>query len=66
MYSNGQEVATADAIIESWYSSTDGRIVIGRYFTNADEKYASIEVDELVFFNQALTSTEINQLNDWV
>ena len=42
----------------------DGRIVIGRRFSELDSNYASVQVDELLFFNQALTFTEINALSD--
>ena len=36
-----------------------GRIFVGRTFTNKDEFYASIEIDELVFFNMALNNGQI-------
>ena len=44
------------------YSAGDGRIVLGRYYTDSDEYYTSAMVDELVFFNQALSNDDINAL----
>ena len=43
-------------------SAGDGRIVVGRYFTDMDQWYSSVEVDELVFFNRALTVDDIETL----
>ena len=43
----------------------DGRVVIGRMFPNQDKNYATMQIDELIFFNQLLTPEEI-QLFDSV
>ena len=40
----------------------DGRIVVGRRFTGRNRAYASIEVDELIFFNKFLGTTDIAAL----
>ena len=37
----------------------DGRVVIGRYYTNRDDRYASVAVDELTLWNRTLTLQEI-------
>ena len=42
--------------------SGDGRIVIGREFTDRDDLYVSMHIDELIFFNQALTDDNVNKL----
>ena len=42
---------------------SDGRVVIGRYFTDEDDHYASVQVDELFFFNAALSDFEIMTLS---
>ena len=42
----------------------DGRVVIGRKFTNANGDYAHVEVDELIFFNKALSAEEVGHLYD--
>ena len=41
----------------------EGRIVIGRLATDEDADYASVEVDELMFFNMKLTEPEIVMLS---
>ena len=43
-------------------TSMDRKIVIGRWATDRNEFYSSIEMDELFFFNQVLTDTEITML----
>ena len=45
-------------------SSGDGRIVVGRTLTNSYERYTSIQIDELIYFNQGLTTEEIIQLHN--
>ena len=37
-------------------------MVIGRQFTNTDEHYVSMHLDELMMWNEALDSDEINTL----
>ena len=39
-----------------------GRIVVGRQYTNRDERYASVQVDELIYFNAALTSDDVQSI----
>ena len=40
-------------------SAGDGRIVVGRLSTNSNGNYASVQVDELIYFNRALTTAEV-------
>ena len=40
-------------------SPGNGRIVIGRTFTEIDDFYSSMEMDDLVMFNRFLTSEQI-------
>ena len=40
----------------------DGRVVVGRRYTNRNQDYAHVEVDELIFFNQALTEDDVSDL----
>ena len=47
----------------SRFSNLDRRILIGRLFYIRDDYYASVVVDELFFFNQALTEPEITRLS---
>ena len=39
-----------------------GQVVVGRRYINANGDYAHVEVDELIFFNQALSPQEVSQL----
>ena len=39
------------------------KIVIGRAFTGLNEYYASVYVDEMLFYNQSLTVDEIVKLS---
>ena len=43
-------------------SAGDGRIVVGRCYIDEDMRYASVEIDELIFFNKALSTTDIERL----
>ena len=49
-------------ILSSSYVRGDGRIVIGRRFSELDSNYPSAQVDELLFFNRALNETEVTAL----
>ena len=40
----------------------EGRIVIGKLDPDLDGRYASVQVDELMFFNSKLTDPEIMTL----
>ena len=44
------------------FSAGEGSIVVGRYYTDQDKNYASVMVDELIFFNHSLTLEEIKAL----
>ena len=62
MFLDGQEVVTDTMKEVGTYSSGDGRIVVGRRYTDQNREYASVQVDELIFFNQNITQQEINVL----
>ena len=62
IYHNGNEVASETTLLSLSRSAGDGRIVVGRRYTNRNWDYASVQVDELIFFDQALTQEEINTL----
>ena len=40
----------------------DGRVVVGRKYPNTNKNYAHVEMDELIFFNQALLEEEVMEL----
>ena len=43
-------------------STGDGRVVVGKYDTYTEDWYGTVDVDELLFFNQKLTDHEIRHL----
>ena len=63
-YVNGQEVASGTTKHPRSYPAGDGRIVVGRFTTDRDldQLYSSIQIDELIFFNKALSTTDIKLL----
>ena len=63
IYQNGQHVGNHTTINQSSTNAPDGKIVIGRVFTEINNFYASVQVDELLFFNQTLTEAEIRLLS---
>ena len=62
VYYDGREVASDTTKAGGPYSAGDGRIVVGRYYTDRDERYSTVQVDELIFFNQALEHNDIAPL----
>ena len=62
MYFDGEKVIDTDHKNEATYSAGDGRIVVGRRQPDKDKRYTSVQVDELVSFNRALTSSEVMAL----
>ena len=64
IYNNEEKVARDTTKAERLYSAADGRIVVGRRFKDKDQDYASVQVDELIYFNQALTNEDIQSIFD--
>ena len=59
MFLNG-EIVVSDTTKAVWSQSAgDGRIVVGRHFTNLNQDYSSVMVDELIYFNARLTSDDV-------
>ena len=42
----------------------NGRIVIGRSFTDVNDFYTTMEMEELVIFNRFLTNEQIQQIRN--
>ena len=62
-YENGGFTA-ADTIKRGpGYFTADGRVVIGRTQTANDGGYASVKLDELMLFNEALSEEQIKDLS---
>ena len=64
IYYDGQQVANDTSKHPISRPAGDGRIVVGRLLTNRnfDHDYASITIDELIFFNRFLILDEISSL----
>ena len=62
IYFDGVETGSDTSRSSTSYGQGDGRIVIGRQFTNTDNSYASVELDELMLFNAKLSDPEITIL----
>ena len=63
IYYNGTEVGSDISKTEEIKVTADGRIVVGRALTNYNDFYASIHIDELIFFNRALSLEEIRTIH---
>ena len=64
LYYNGAEVKGSTTNGGGSFSAGDGRIVVGRFHTDEDERYSSVELDELIFFNRALSKDEIATMHN--
>ena len=62
VYYNGTEVESDTTKTTRSYAPGDGRIVVGRSYTDSDKYYASMHIDELIFFNKALSTNDIKLL----
>ena len=59
VFMDGKQVANDTTRYGGPRTAGDGRIVVGRRLTNEDKKYAGVQVDELIFFNAALSSDDV-------
>ena len=62
IYYNGKKEASSGRKLYGGNTAHSGRIIAGRFNTEADQYYTSVQVDELIFFDQSLTLEEINML----
>ena len=59
IFYNGTEAARDTSKDSDQSAPGDGRIVVERRSTGSDQDYASADVDELIFFNRSLSTSEI-------
>ena len=59
VYTDGAVQGSGTSKYTQTEQPADGRVVIGRYYTDNDERYASVLVDELTLWNRTLTLQEI-------
>ena len=55
----------SDTSSSSISTPEDRYIIIGRYYHDRDEQYASVQLDELIVFNATLTDSEITMLSQF-
>ena len=69
MYYDSEKVASTTTKYSGTNPPGDSRIVVGRRHADADQNYISAQVDELIFFNKTLSSTDIKlcttEFNVW-
>ena len=58
-YIDGTEVVSDMTKNPRSVATGDGRIVVGRYRKDKDNIYASVQIDELSYFNAALTDDDV-------
>ena len=63
VYYNGVLVGSDTRKYVHTINDGDGKIAIGRYYNNNQWRDGSVEVDDLILFNQALTDEEIQRLS---
>ena len=61
-YVNGLVAQNDDTLNRSDSEHADGRIVLGRAFSEVDDFYTGMTVDDVAFFNNALGPADIPQL----
>ena len=62
VFYNGQQVGSDTTSWGYIRHAPNGRIVIGRVYTDHSVYYSSVQIDQLALFNQSLNSTEISAL----
>ena len=59
IYQNGLQTGYDDTLVPGSYSPGDGRVAVGRVYTDDNDQHGGVDVDELLFFNQALSDDQI-------
>ena len=62
IFINGAEVASDTTKAEWSHIVGDSRIIVGRRYTDCDQKYISVQVDELIYFNASVTSDDVQSV----
>ena len=59
IYEDGVLTGSDDMKSSRAIASGNGRVVVGRIYTNYDAQHGGIDADELLFFNQALGDQQV-------
>ena len=62
VYNNGTQMAMQSMKTEEALQMGDGRVIIGRLYTELNGAYCSVEVDDLMLWNEALTQQDVAKL----
>ena len=62
-YFDGVQVANDTRKRSTTTFAGDGRMILGKQGINVDARYASVDVDELLFFNETLSDQSIQDMN---
>ena len=62
IFCDGAEVASERTRDPSSLPAGNGTIVIGRVYSDVNDHYGNGQIDELLFFNQALNVKDIKEL----
>ena len=64
VYFNAVHKGRDDSKVSKTFSPGDGRAVVGRQRTDGVGGYASVDVDELLFFNYKLSNAQIMKIKN--
>ena len=64
IYYNGTQVGSDSTRSAATYMPGDGRVVVGRFYVDYGDSYANVDTDELLFFNEALTDPNIQDMSN--
>ena len=62
IYLDGVQAGSGGTKNGTSLSPGEGRVVVGRAYTNLDVHYASVDLDELLFFNEKLNDKHIKDI----
>ena len=63
IHEDGVQTGSDDKVQETAEKQPgDGRVLVGRRFTDRNTEYSSVEIYELVFFNNKLTTKEVRMI----
>ena len=63
VYFNETQVRSAVLKAPITYNPGGGRVVVGRHYVDYNTFYGNVDMDELLFFNEALTDQDIQDMN---
>ena len=64
IYHDGVEVGSSAQKVSYERTVGPGVVVIGKYNVHSEQDFASVMVDELLFFNRIITADEVQILYD--